>query len=100
ARTPYSTLYPYTSLFRSLFERFDQRCPVGVQPVDQRAPAPLGGAGPVLAAFLVDLRVGVERGQRLIGHRRDRGGEVTRGAGGNGDRKSTRLNSSHVIISY
>src|SRR2546426_11589690 len=74
-RPPRSTLFPYTTLFRS----------------------PCAGAGP--------------RGLRRAGpHRRPdepgtaRSAEAGREAGGNGgrhrDRKSTRLNSSHLVISY
>src|SRR6266511_5539877 len=53
-RPPRSTLFPYTTLFRS--------------------PPPLG-----------------DRGEHLVREQDDEGGE---------DRKSTRLNSSHVKISY
>src|SRR5260221_1819039 len=60
-RPPRSTLFPYTTLFRS---------DSGVQPADA------GGTVPAL-------------------HRRGRGGEVQVQ-----DRKSTRLNSSHTVISY
>src|SRR5256885_12176251 len=66
-RPPRSTLFPYTTLFRS-------------HPADARRPAP---------------------GGRL---RDRRGGERTRGArrarARGPDRKSTRLNSSHLVISY
>src|SRR5256885_8407658 len=65
-RPPRSTLFPYTTLFRSLsgdFGRF-------------RGPAP---------ALL-------RRGRRVV-VRTPRGVEL-------GDRKSTRLNSSHLVISY
>src|SRR5436305_10017914 len=58
-RPPRSTLFPYTTLFRSE-----------------------GGRQPALR------------------DRRDGGAEVARGATGRQDRKSTRLNSSHVRISY
>src|SRR5690348_18491395 len=65
-RPPRSTLFPYTTLFRSG-----------------------GGDG------------GGQR-QRLAGRggRRGRQGRDGRGAVGGGDRKSTRLNSSHPSISY
>src|SRR5690349_22441080 len=65
-RPPRSTLFPYTTLFRSLFERRDKRvdvrdlrADVNIDPDDPKAPEPRGL-----------------------------------------DRKSTRLNSSHVEISY
>src|SRR2546426_7066205 len=70
-RPPRSTLFPYTTLFRSSAltrHRFD-------------AMAPLGDA---LLDF-VDFLVG-----------RDHCG----GSGSRRDRKSTRLNSSHLVISY
>src|SRR5256885_12157309 len=59
-RPPRSTLFPYTTLFRSL---------------DQHA---------------AQLRVNGGQQQRL----------AQQGLAGNGDRKSTRLNSSHLVISY
>src|SRR3712207_7177122 len=71
-RPPRSTLFPYTTLFRShrvagLPQRADAgELAPGAQPVDAR------GAPP----------------------------RVDAGAGGGGDRKSTRLNSSHANISY
>src|SRR5256885_9940294 len=82
-RPPRSTLFPYTTLFRSLFLRIlAHRTHVGAfgYPADD--------AGPGLAAVVraVDERleivelVPVYRGKR--------------------DRKSTRLNSSHLVISY
>src|SRR5258708_19393941 len=73
-RPPRSTLFPYTTLFRSIEE------------------GELGGVG--LAendrAGAAQQRddVGVDRGRRDAGARRAV------------DRKSTRLNSSHQIISY
>src|SRR6478735_11031095 len=66
-RPPRSTLFPYTTLFRSRRPARDRRVQPGL---------PAGGRG----------------------HRRARPG----GGGGLGrrDRKSTRLNSSHLVISY
>src|SRR5256885_9456546 len=65
-RPPRSTLFPYTTLFRSAFNQEPlveiRHHPVPAQPVDD----PENGAG---------------------------------GEGGQ-DRKSTRLNSSHLVISY
>src|SRR3989442_10961717 len=73
-RPPRSTLFPYTTLFRS-------RCP---------------GARDVAAAR-VDQAVGVSLACAVRGgvHLLDR-----LGTGWKPDRKSTRLNSSHVRISY
>src|SRR5437868_11814620 len=69
-RPPRSTLFPYTTLFRSLRRVL--------------ALLPLGG------------------GRRGPGHPRLRPAApvLEGGAGQAGDRKSTRLNSSHVSISY
>src|SRR2546426_5305013 len=74
-RPPRSTLFPYTTLFRSVPE---------------------------------DLRVGFAEGMRLVGKQRDprralcdllqRDARIARVA--LPDRKSTRLNSSHLVISY
>src|SRR5256885_7628763 len=63
-RPPRSTLFPYTTLFRSLCQRPD-------------------GHGKPLACE-----------QRRIGGRSDHVSHQRR------DRKSTRLNSSHLVISY
>src|SRR3712207_8960774 len=75
-RPPRSTLFPYTTLFRSL----GHPCPVADVP-----PPP---AAPDLLARL--------RGRRAPPHLRESGGRARR----HGDRKSTRLNSSHANISY
>src|SRR3712207_7781368 len=75
-RPPRSTLFPYTTLFRS-----DR----GVDGVVSASPVRLHHRPPV--------------GPAIVG-----GGGVERGAGGQSDgrqdRKSTRLNSSHANISY
>src|SRR5690349_22775887 len=77
-RPPRSTLFPYTTLFRS----------------DGRRPR-CDGAGVGRAQ-----RRRVPRGAGRPG-RGGQGGGRTGGAGqARGDRKSTRLNSSHVEISY
>src|SRR5690242_21063796 len=84
-RPPRSTLFPYTTLFRSL--------DVGVA---AQEPQQLG-----------EHRAGVDL---HCGHQREALGQVEAhlvaehaagaGAGAVGDRKSTRLNSSHMSISY
>src|SRR3712207_8472847 len=76
-RPPRSTLFPYTTLFRSQ--------PAHLRPANQRLD--LGGGG---------------RGQRRRGDHR-RAGQWRDHPGHTpapGDRKSTRLNSSHANISY
>src|SRR3712207_7373941 len=77
-RPPRSTLFPYTTLFRS---------PGG------RRLRPLAGQSHVAAPG---------RGAAAGDGRRPAGGAVRRVAGGrrSQDRKSTRLNSSHANISY
>src|SRR2546426_1871085 len=68
-RPPRSTLFPYTTLFRSHIEvRAQHGNEVREEPVPQRRR---------------------ERQRDECPHRRDAG-----------DRKSTRLNSSHLVISY
>src|SRR5256885_12064440 len=71
-RPPRSTLFPYTTLFRSVV--FSQ--PFALQ-------LALGQMGAVLFAIAAFTAYGLSRG-------RDRAA----------DRKSTRLNSSHLVISY
>src|SRR5256885_11975361 len=75
-RPPRSTLFPYTTLFRSPVARADVR---SVSSLQRHR-----GAGDFPAGFLVP-DAAVQR------RRRGRGGR---------DRKSTRLNSSHLVISY
>src|SRR2546429_5184975 len=78
-RPPRSTLFPYTTLFRSLHDVVDKLLSLGLaqaasHPVHHRLGDPLGDQR--IAEAKVD---GMRRGQ---------------------DRKSTRLNSSHGYISY
>src|SRR5439155_3906827 len=96
--TPSSTLFPYTTLFRSVL-RHDRRRPRATA-ARHRGVRRLPRAG-----IPYDLRGGVADVQGAVhvhvGHRRR--GEVRRVPQDHdvgGDRKSTRLNSSHVAISY
>src|SRR5690349_24029048 len=83
-RPPRSTLFPYTTLFRSPGDAAVSRVRIaGAAAVVRLGPASADREAPV------DVAVGVGRGH--IAHHRH--AEV-------GDRKSTRLNSSHVEISY
>src|SRR5438034_2594195 len=83
---PSSTLFPYTTLFRSLLGGvLGEVAHVGVrervpQPVEDHAVHELAVARLDAAAHPVDV-------VRRVGHRFQ-------------DRKSTRLNSSHTVISY
>src|SRR5438132_9466034 len=79
-RPPRSTLFPYTTLFRSLVEVHDVAGVVGVQ----QAVAPVH----------LPYRP-LEHARRLVVVRHHRQSEVRQR-----DRKSTRLNSSHTVISY
>src|SRR3989442_5788954 len=81
-RPPRSTLFPYTTLFRSLEEL--ERARAG----RADAPGPDGGGGDTerIRAGVVDLVLLAIISEPAIRARRDR--------------KSTRLNSSHVRISY
>src|SRR5690349_24033361 len=89
-RPPISTLFPYTTLFRSV-DQLGRELGVAVGHRTRAHDVRLGGAGEGLllrqhAGELVQVLGGAAAG-----------GLVT--AGGQ-DRKSTRLNSSHVEISY
>src|SRR5437588_8281317 len=74
-RPPRSTLFPYTTLFRSSVTASEQGR------AQRRIPAPRRGAGHVAYG-------------RPAPRRRSWGAQVLL------DRKSTRLNSSHTVISY
>src|SRR3989442_8923935 len=75
-RPPRSTLFPYTTLFRSLCQRRD------VQTAESTS-------GQARCDLLEQPGVAIWLFQ-----------EITTRLPGRGDRKSTRLNSSHVRISY
>src|SRR5438132_8638476 len=79
-RPPRSTLFPYTTLFRSRWNRGDSRRTAGAR-VGAGHEASLGALG------------GLHSGVRRRAEASDAGGVE-------GDRKSTRLNSSHTVISY
>src|SRR3712207_8474547 len=80
-RPPRSTLFPYTTLFRSGAVRGDRPDALGAHPHEPRPPA-AGGAA---------------RAPRAAGGRRRLRRPPARPPR---DRKSTRLNSSHANISY
>src|SRR3712207_7235721 len=80
-RPPRSTLFPYTTLFRSSPATFELRDPAG----RVEASVTDAGTGPV------DALVSAAADTSSVGRR-----SVTL----TGDRKSTRLNSSHANISY
>src|SRR5256885_11863268 len=87
-RPPRSTLFPYTTLFRSRYRA------AGVDGLDDDYAGEGGG-------------VSGDRGLHTLRQRWvDQFSAAVRGAGSGrdgdlqGDRKSTRLNSSHLVISY
>src|SRR2546430_6324894 len=81
-RPPRSTLFPYTTLFRSLAPWVIVPASAGVEASTSGPQAAAGRATTVL--------IGAERSVAVSG----------RGAPAERDRKSTRLNSSHSQISY
>src|SRR5256885_4195598 len=86
-RPPRSTLFPYTTLFRSDADhhhhdgaqRIEAQRPVDLQLADADPGEERDGAAVVEDGDVVESRDAAEPGQ---------------------DRKSTRLNSSHLVISY
>src|SRR2546426_5847710 len=82
-RPPRSTLFPYTTLFRSV--RHDRRGDRRPDAMDDRVLF-RGHDSARLPRRAVDRRDVERLGRREIDHP--------------GDRKSTRLNSSHLVISY
>src|SRR5256885_10508150 len=93
-RPPRSTLFPYTTLFRS-----PVRCEAIVRRVQQLFP----GAGDTgRAQFWSGLRPATPSNVPLIGRSPIANLFLNTGHGTLGwtDRKSTRLNSSHLVISY
>src|SRR3712207_7317432 len=88
-RPPRSTLFPYTTLFRSLAESLGAPDPLGLAPglVGVRGRMELAALLPNGAAAYVDYAHTPDALERLLAALRP-------------DRKSTRLNSSHANISY
>src|SRR2546430_13624957 len=87
-RPPRSTLFPYTTLFRSADNCRGERVAVSVGVVAEHA-----GGGDDQRCVFVDVVI-VVVGDRSVVH------TVDRDRHGAEDRKSTRLNSSHSQISY
>src|SRR5260221_3779536 len=79
-RPPRSTLFPYTTLFRSL----DSTCRRSDRERDLRRNRCAHSPGPVLTRPREGRAVGISRFEQNAST----------------DRKSTRLNSSHTVISY
>src|SRR3712207_7922648 len=92
-RPPRSTLFPYTTLFRS----GEHRAEAGRRRAGLRAGDEEGHVDDVLLAHGREQPLGAE-GRELVGVGVVDPAELNRRVGG--DRKSTRLNSSHANISY
>src|SRR2546426_8087678 len=93
-RPPRSTLFPYTTLFRSCHAAA-RRLPLAARPLgtrDHLVYRDLRGARA--------RRVLLPPGSRVHGLRRAAGDDARLLLRGRRDRKSTRLNSSHLVISY
>src|SRR5256885_12865511 len=93
-RPPGSTLFPYPALFRSI-DLFDSAVravaaldePPATNPLAARVAADRGA---LEAAGAAPEEAELRAGYRIFGSK----------PGAYGDRKSTRLNSSHLVISY
>src|SRR3712207_9082351 len=97
-RPPRSTLFPYTTLFRSFaVEDRTVQTATSYLPLDVVAAAPaVGYTGPGpggIYARMAEAGMGPETFRELVICRMPRPDEAA-------DRKSTRLNSSHANISY
>src|SRR2546426_6097625 len=89
-RPPRSTLFPYTTLFRS--------APFVCVGVALTRPFAQGPGGQPVSADKGRHERGNELDLRLLAN--DREYHLDRTGLGHRDRKSTRLNSSHLVISY
>src|SRR5438034_4192903 len=89
-RPPGSTLFPYTTLFRSIDGGIQRRLRECL--AEKRRDA--------LGAPRVHQRVVDDRDTRLVRSYRAAHAFLAASRGRSVDRKSTRLNSSHTVISY
>src|SRR3712207_9230248 len=97
-RPPRSTLFPYTTLFRSRLDPADEGKHHRVRGDAQAGP----GQFPVTGPEQLEVHTGGD-GADLVGRRMVKAAQLRgldRGVGDQLDRKSTRLNSSHANISY
>src|SRR3712207_7602848 len=92
-RPPRSTLFPYTTLFRSRREHLDPEVQMGDLPRLARQGAARRPCAQLAKPPGQILAQGGHGGGEVLDVRRHRTGEEV-------DRKSTRLNSSHANISY
>src|SRR5207244_12269326 len=97
---PTSTLFPYTTLFRSPRRRSDHGVPRREGRGLRRDRAPDRDAAVLLPPRVPVLGSEGDRGRALHGHGGRADGRPPGARAQSSDRKSTRLNSSHQIISY
>src|SRR2546427_11577774 len=97
-RPPRSTLFPYTTLFRSLLDTYLRQC-LQVAELDRRSLRlqNFRGIREFLGSFKLTLRVNDLRSALALSFRLFCNGALHLLGK---DRKSTRLNSSHSQISY
>src|SRR3712207_9493398 len=97
-RPPRSTLFPYTTLFRSHMcrDRMFESEAWGKPRLVERLPAPRGNGFWTQEIYYHLLNAGL----RLPPSAGSASGVLPNPVGYNRDRKSTRLNSSHANISY
>src|SRR2546430_9865558 len=95
-RPPRSTLFPYTTLFRSRFDEPRLANAQSAEAVDEVLQVSPGARKKI--PDIVAGRLGAYVERRLERAAAEIGGEPGRGIGR--DRNSTRLNSSHSQISY
>src|SRR5256885_9789863 len=93
-RPPRSTLFPYTTLFRSTCA-----LPNISQAALRRSIFPVIAYSSLLIGLLFDLYFIALPGGRLLREKESGHWDLMR-ATALSDRKSTRLNSSHLVISY
>src|SRR5256885_14009292 len=97
-RPPRSTLFPYTTLFRSGLAEGGARGEVERDRGDGKLAEVIDRHR---RRMRLDARKTAERNDLLARTRESRNGSGRAGnRGRGGDRKSTRLNSSHLVISY
>src|SRR5256885_14569218 len=97
-RPPRSTPFPYTTLFRSAFKAVVVMCRRAMQNVAEDK----GAAGDNLEKQVDDLATKgfITANLRRAAHEVRHFGNFGAHPRDDGDRKSTRLNSSHLVISY
>src|SRR3712207_6909807 len=83
-RPPRSTLFPYTTLFRSEAKAFFEHC------IEQRQLFQLLNSWRITMCSVCELIQQISEDRGVLREQKQ----------GPGDRKSTRLNSSHANISY